>query len=109
MNPGDHQEGVARALAIPSLFDEKAEEILRLAKGDRWVEAMKIANEHALVFDTPAGQALLHRWVKTFLTSPIVRAGDDQFSAGIREGRADVIRQILANLHIAHTSPEQPQ
>jgi hypothetical protein len=102
------QDPLARALALPGMFDAEAEEILRAAKGDRWYEAMRIAKMHAVVFDGDAGRVLLEHWIKVFLCRSIVRPNEDAFAQGIREGQANVIRQLLAQLEIARTGPGEP-
>lgn len=94
-------EALAKTLALPGMFDEHAEEVLRLAKGDQWANAMRIARMHAVVFDTDAGRALLEHWIKIFLCRAIVRPNEDSYAQGIREGQANVVRQLLVQLEIA--------
>ena len=72
---------------------------------EAWAKGFEIAKMHADVFNTEAGQKLLAHWIKVFVARPIVRPGDDQFTAGIREGQADVVRQLLTQLEHARQGP----
>lgn len=54
-------------------------------------------------FATTAGRYVLEDLLKTFLMQRIVRPGDDQFAAGIRQGQADVVHRILAMIEFANT------
>ncbi len=70
-------------------------------KREQWAKAFAIAKMHADVFNTEAGRALLAHWEQVFIWRPIVRPNDTQFAAGIREGQADVMRQIRDQLDFA--------
>ena len=106
MNP-DFKDPLSRALALPGMFDEEAAQIIRLAKGDRWYEALRMAKMHAVVFESEVGKVLLDHWIKTFVCRPIVRPHEDAYAQGIREGQADVVRQILTNIEIAKHGPPE--
>lgn len=64
-------------------------------------QASDIATMYFSCFGTDAGQRVLEDLVNKFLTKPIVRPGEDAFSQGIREGRSDLIRQILIQIEYA--------
>lgn len=69
---------------------------------DRNMEkALELAKEIHKAFNSGSGKYVLKHLINTYLTKPIVRPGDDAFACGIREGRADVIRQILHNIEFA--------
>jgi hypothetical protein len=71
-------------------------------KREQWARGFEIAMLHAQVFNTDAGRRLLDLWIRQLLTGPIVRPYENQRADGIREGRADLVRQILIQLEIAH-------
>lgn len=56
---------------------------------------------HQAFVQNPAGQRVLEVMIKQTLMRPTVKPASSQFEAGIREGRADLVRQILLNLEIA--------
>jgi len=64
-------------------------------------QASEIATMYFSCFGTDAGQRVLEDLVNKFLTKPIVRPGEDNFAQGVREGRADLIRQILIQIEYA--------
>lgn len=95
---------LADRLLEPGVFADRADE-LRRAQGEQWTQALRIARMHADVFATEPGMALLKYWVQVFVARSIVRPNDDAYAQGIREGQADVVRQILAQLEVARTGP----
>jgi len=96
-----HDE-IARRVTAPGVFDDQ-DARNELAQREAWAKGFEIALLHAKVFNTDAGQQLLQLWVRNLWANPIVRPGDDAFAQGIREGRADVVRQVLIQLEIART------
>lgn len=68
--------------------------------GDK-AQALELAQQIHNAFREGSGRYVLEFLISAFLTKPIVRPGDDAYSQGIREGRADVVRQILANIEFA--------
>jgi len=60
-------------------------------------------NEIFKAFRSGSGKFVLNHLINTYLTKPIVRPGDDAFSCGIREGRADLVRQIIKSIENAKT------
>jgi hypothetical protein len=64
-------------------------------------QASEIATMYFSCFGTDAGQRVLEDLVNKFLTKPVVRSGEDAFAQGIREGRCDLIRQILIQIEYA--------
>jgi len=77
-------------------------EVISNDPGDKKFEqAMELAKQIHLTFTSDSGKYVLERFVNSFLTKPIVRPGEDAFAQGIREGRADVMRQILQQIEFA--------
>ena len=68
-------------------------------------KASDIATMYFNCFKTDFGQLVLENLVEKFLTKPIVRSGEDAYAQGIREGRADLVRQILSQIEFA-SNPE---
>lgn len=96
----DPYAGLARRVVQPGVFDD--EELRNaLITRELWAKNFNIALLHAQVFNTEAGEKLLGLWIRNLWANPIVRAGDDAFAQGIREGRADLVRQVLVQLEIA--------
>lgn len=95
---------LVRRLVKPGAFADLAEE-RKIAQADNWEQAMRIARMHSDVFSSEAGQRLIDHWVQVFVARPIVRPRDDAYAQGIREGQADVVRQLLVQLEIARTGP----
>tara|TARA_Y100001938_G_C7904752_1_gene336483 strand:- start:254 stop:538 length:285 start_codon:yes stop_codon:yes gene_type:complete len=61
----------------------------------------EIASRFHECFRTEAGQYVLNRLISITLLRPTVTPAATQFEAGIREGRADIVRQILTQLETA--------
>ena len=70
---------------------------------ENFEQALELAKQIHLAFRAKSGKYVLEHFVNTFLTKPIVRPGEDAYAQGIREGRADVIRQILQQIEFAKT------
>jgi hypothetical protein len=94
-----HSE-LSRRLVQPGVFDDEAARN-ELITREAWAKGFGIAQLHAQVFNTEAGERLLQLWIRNLWANPIVRAGEDAFAQGIREGRADLVRQVLVQLEIA--------
>ena len=63
-------------------------------------KAVEFASLYNQVFSTGAGRALLEHWVQTTIMRPTV-LGRSHAEDGIREGRADFVRGILAQIEMA--------
>lgn len=71
-------------------------------------QAREIANAYFNCFNTEAGRWVLEDLVNKFLTKPIVRPGESSEANGVREGRADIVRQILLQVEYAK-NPESSE
>ena len=96
------KDRLALMLAEPGVFDPPETDP---ARAEQWFEAYRIAKMHADTFSTDTGKELLQHWIKTFLARSIVRPGEDAFAQGIREGQANVVRQVLEQLELARSGP----
>jgi hypothetical protein len=85
---------------------ESLEEITDRSK--EFEKANEIASMYYQCFNTDAGKYVLQNLAERFLTKPIVRPNEDIASMGIREGRADIVRQILNQIEYAK-SPMAPK
>lgn len=70
-------------------------------RSDEEAKARDIASAYFNCFNTEAGQWVIEDLVNKFLTKPIVRPGDDAYAQGVREGRADLVRQLLIQIEYA--------
>jgi len=59
---------------------------------------------HQAFVQNDAGSTILGIMIKQTLLKPTVTPSATQFEAGIREGRADMVRQILLNIELAEGS-----
>ncbi len=71
-------------------------------------KALEIATLYFRCFDSEVGRLVLEDLACKFLARPIVRPNEDAYAQGIREGRADLVRQILNQVEFAK-SPEDPK
>ena len=98
-----HEE-TQKWLTQTGLFDPDDPRIEQQRR-EAWAKGHEIATLHARVFNTESGEKLLREWIRAFYAYPIVRPGEDAFAQGIREGRADVVRQIMVQLELARKGP----
>lgn len=68
---------------------------------DEQTRATEIATAYHACFSTESGQWVLEDLVNKFLTKPTVRPGESAEANGVREGRADLVRQILIQIEYA--------
>jgi hypothetical protein len=92
-----------RSELVDQLLQSNGWEGLEPAKVDqkKKEEALDIASQIHNAFREGSGKFVLEYLVQTFLTKPIVRPGEDAFAQGIREGRADVVRQLLSQIEFS--------
>lgn len=60
------------------------------------------------VFESPNGQYVLKSLIFKYLRNRIVQPGDDNFAAGIRQGHADVVQDLLFLIEFANTGGGRP-
>lgn len=65
--------------------------------------ALEFASYYRQIFETDAGKRVLEHLIKMTLLQPTVQPMDSQFAAGIREGRADMVRSIMRQIEFAKT------
>lgn len=70
-------------------------------RSDEKQKAHDIASAYFSCFNTESGRWVLEDLVNKFLTKPIVRPGESAEANGVREGRADIVRQILLQIEYA--------
>jgi hypothetical protein len=73
-------------------------------KDDNNQERLDFSHSVASLFTSIDGKKLLDVFVKQFLLNNIVSPNDTQFAVGIKQGRADVIKQILAHIEISNNA-----
>lgn len=62
------------------------------------IDARRVSRDYRDCFETPIGKRVLGYLVATTLCRPIVEPDATQFAAGINEGRASIVRDILAQI-----------
>jgi hypothetical protein len=67
-------------------------------------EHLDFAHKVARVFESDDGKAVLDAMIKKYLLTDIVTANDTQFGAGIKQGRASVVKYILAQMEVSANS-----
>jgi hypothetical protein len=65
-------------------------------------EYLEFANKVAKTFGTRDGKAILEAFIQRYLLVDIVTDTTTQFGAGRRQGHADVVKQILAQIEISN-------
>lgn len=78
-------------------------------KTDEYKRAGEIASAYLSCFSTDAGSWVLDNMIEAFMTKPIVRSGEDAYAQGIRQGRADVIMQIIGQIEYAKNPQSEPK
>lgn len=73
-----------------------------------FTEHLELASLYRVACATPAGRLVLTDLIRMFYMQRVVRPGDDQFSAGIRQGQQDVVRRILSMIEFANTGGGRP-
>jgi hypothetical protein len=64
-------------------------------------KAQELATLYFTCFNTEAGRLVIDNLVEVFMTKPIVRSGEDAYAQGIRQGRYDVVSQIIQQVEYA--------
>lgn len=67
-------------------------------------EYLNFSHKVAKIFSSSEGKEVLSAMVQRYLLCDIVQPNDSQFSAGIKQGRASVVKQILANIEISNNT-----
>jgi hypothetical protein len=61
----------------------------------------ELASRFLECFSSDAGQFVLDRLKTITLERPVLNGSSTQFSAGIREGQHDLVRQIMSQIKLA--------
>ena len=94
---------------VNNVFELEGWESLDAGKAldnEQATEAARIARMIANTFNTQEGQECLKHLIKITLLRPTVTDNATQFQAGIREGRADLVRQIMSQIEVARGLPK---
>lgn len=70
-------------------------------------EMLAIAQLYRETFSTESGRKVLAILLSQTVLQPTVTADATQFGAGIREGRADIVRSIMKQIEIANTGGQE--
>jgi len=83
-----------------SKFDEVTEDDVVLNNNDR----LEFSHKVAKLFSSKLGKDILIVMVQQYLLSDVAHAHDTMVGIGIRQGRSDVVKQILAHIEISKNS-----
>jgi len=67
-------------------------------------DRLDFSHDIAKTFSSTEGKKVLTALVSRFLLSDIVTAHETQFGAGIKQGQANVVKQLLAHIEISNNS-----
>jgi hypothetical protein len=81
-------------------LDLDGEEIQKTREKNQ-AKSHEIAGQFQECFSTDAGQYVLDRLKSITIDKPVLNPNSTQFSAGIREGQNNIVRQIIDQLSLA--------
>ena len=67
-------------------------------------ERLNFSHKVAKLFSSTEGNEVLQALIARYLLGDIVTPSETQFGAGIKQGRADVVKQILAHIEISNNT-----
>lgn len=70
-------------------------------------DMLAVAEWYREAFSTESGRKVLAILISQTIMQPTVTADATQFGAGIREGRADLVRGILKQIELAETGAQE--
>ena len=74
---------------------------IQKAREKNEAKSHEIAGQFQECFSTDAGQYVLDRLKSITIDKPVLNPNSTQFSAGIREGQNNIVRQIIDQLSLA--------
>ena len=74
---------------------------IQKAREENEAKSHEIAGQFQECFSTDAGQYVLDRLKSITIDKPVLNPNSTQFSAGIREGQNNIVRQIIDQLSLA--------
>ncbi len=74
---------------------------IQKAREENEAKSHEIAGQFQECFSTDAGQYVLNRLKSITIDKPVLNPNSTQFSAGIREGQNNIVRQIIDQLSLA--------
>jgi hypothetical protein len=75
----------------------------REANQKQFEQHLDMASNYRQALASPAGAAMLQDLCRMFLFQDIVKPGDPEHAAGIRQGQQHVVRRMLAMIDFANT------
>ena len=67
-------------------------------------DRLEISHKFAKLYSSKIGKEILDLMVRQYLLNDVVTAHDTQFGVGIRQGKASVVKEILAHIEISNNS-----
>ena len=74
---------------------------IQKTREENQAKSNEIAGQFQECFSTDAGQYVLDRLKSITIDKPVLNPNSTQFSAGIREGQNNIVRQIIDQLSLA--------
>jgi len=74
---------------------------IQKAKEINEAKSREIAGQFQQCFNTDSGKYVLDRLKSITIDKPVLNPNSTQFSAGIREGQNNIVRQIIDQLSLA--------
>lgn len=69
---------------------------------DNKQKRLDFSHKVAKVFGSPEGKEVLNTMVQMYLLNDIVSPNDTQFAAGIKQGKASLVKQIMAQIELSN-------
>ena len=89
-------------LASETLITARGWSSFDVAERNTQQEYLDFAHLVASLFGTPEGKKVLDVMIKKYLLRDIAGDNDSQIAIGRKQGRADVVKQILAQIEISN-------
>jgi hypothetical protein len=74
---------------------------IQKARKENEAKSREIAGQFQQCFNTDSGKYVLDRLKSITIDKPVLNPNSTQFSAGIREGQNNIVRQIIDQLSLA--------
>ena len=74
---------------------------IQKARKENEAKSREIAGQFQQCFNTDSGKYVLDRLKSITIYKPVLNPNSTQFSAGIREGQNNIVRQIIDQLSLA--------
>lgn len=95
---------MSKLLDFLTLKALKERRVKALSQEEHHAELQEINNAYFRVFNSTDGKFVLEHMVKTQLTGSIAMQGDDLLNIGEKQGRANLVKEIIQRVEVARIS-----